>query len=202
MNAPSLNSAQSIIRTARPFPALVLGVLLSALSCQNPGKTEKEGFSQGITPPGFAEQIDSVVAGYQALDLFSGVVLVAGNGKKIYHKAFGLANRGTGRLNDTTTLFDIGSMNKTFTGIVVKQLMAEGRLSLSDKLDSIIPGFQDPRVAQVTVGQLLDHRSGFGDYHSPGYFELPLEQRSLQAIVERAKLSRLEFDPGAEDQPG
>jgi CubicO group peptidase (beta-lactamase class C family) len=180
--------------------ALIPGLLLLHLSCQGPGTDSRNTTQKTEVPEAFPEQIDSAIGSYQALDLFSGVVLVASHGRKLYHKAFGEADRGTGRLNDSTTLFDIGSMNKTFTGVVVKQLVSEGRLRYSDKLVTHISGFEDPRATQVTIRQLLDHRSGFGDYHTPDYFDLPREERKLQKIIERAKNAPLEFEPGTAEQ--
>ena len=47
---------------------------------------------------------------------------------------------------------------------------------------------------------MLDHESGFGDYHTPDYFNLPLENRKLSAIIERAKKYQLLFEPGTENE--
>jgi CubicO group peptidase (beta-lactamase class C family) len=146
------------------------------------------------------DQIDQLIQGYVDLDIFSGVVLLAEKGKVKYHKAFGLADRSDKRPNRLTTLFDIGSMNKTFTSVVVKQLAAEGKLSLDDKLIDFIQGFQDPQAKQITIQHLLEHRSGFGDYHSPDYFDQPKSERTLQAIIERAKNMALLFTPGEADE--
>lgn len=147
-----------------------------------------------------AQQIDELVAQYQALDLFSGVILLAEQGKPIYHKAFGLADRESGKPNSTETLFDIGSMNKTFTAIVIKQLIGEGKLSYESKLVDYLDGFTAPGTQDITVDHLLQHQSGFGDYHSPDYFDSPASERSLAAIVERARQMELFFPPGEGDE--
>ena len=89
-------------------------------------------------------------------------------------------------------------MNKTFTSIVVKQLVAEGKLNLDDKLTQYIPGFKDPNANKITINHLLNHESGFADYHTRNYFDLPLNERKLNAIVERAKSYDLNFEPGTE----
>ena len=145
-------------------------------------------------------QIDTLVRKYQDLDIFSGVVLMAKNGEPIYFKAFGLSDRESGNANTKNTLFDIGSMNKTFTGIVIRQLADEGKLALDDLLIDHIPDFTHPLAREISIRDLLDHRSGYGDYHSPGYFDLPLEQRSLQAIIQRAQTIVPDFPPGTDEQ--
>lgn len=145
-------------------------------------------------------KIQTTVQDYIDLNIFSGIVLVADKGDVIYHKAFGLADRNTKRPNELNTLFDIGSMNKTFTSIVLKQLASEGKLGLVDNLMDHIPGFEDPFANKITINHLLDHQSGFGDYHTNGYFDLPKSERKLQAIVDRAKSYELNFEPGTEQE--
>ena len=176
--------------------SLLLGLIvllgLSTCDAQVP-KSQSE-------QPTLEEQIDQLVTEYQALDLFSGVILLAEKGEPVYHKAFGLSNRDTERPNTTETLFDIGSMNKTFTSIVIKQLIGEGKLSYASKLVDHLDGFTAAGTEQISVDHLLHHQSGFGDYHSRDYFDSPASARSLAAIVERARHMELLFPPGESDE--
>lgn len=144
-------------------------------------------------------KVDRLAEEYIQLDIFSGVILIAEKGKAVYHKPFGLANREEGIPNKRNTLFDIGSMNKTFTSIVVKQIIAEGKLNYNEKLTDYIQGYEDPRVKDITIKHLLDHESGFGDYHKKGFFDLPKEDKTLHAIVDMTRNMSLEFDPGTEE---
>ncbi len=169
---------------------LLLG--LSTCNAQSPEST--------TNTPTIEKQIDELVAQYQALDLFSGVILLAEQGEPVYHKAFGLADRDNRKPNTTETLFDIGSMNKTFTSIVIKQLIGEGKLSYESKMVEHLSGFTAPGTGDITVDHLLHHQSGFGDYHSPDYFDAPLSERNLDAIVERARQMELFFPPGDGDE--
>jgi len=52
----------------------------------------------------------------------------------------------------------IGSATKTFTAVVILQLVEEGRLGMDDKLANWFPDF--PNAQTVTVRDLLSHRSG------------------------------------------
>src|ERR1044072_6027374 len=56
---------------------------------------------------------------------FSGVVRVARNGVPEFEQAYGMADREAGRPNTTETSFNIGSINKFFTGIAIRQLAAQ-----------------------------------------------------------------------------
>ena len=59
--------------------------------------------------------------------------------------------------------FRAGSLTKSFVATVVLQLVAEGRLSLSDTLERWLPAIL-PYGDRVTVHQLLNHTSGVPDY--------------------------------------
>ncbi len=60
------------------------------------------------------------------------------------------------------TPFRLGSTSKQFTGLMIQQLIAQGRLSLDTTVHEVLPWFgtgSDDR-SRVTVRQLLDHSSG------------------------------------------
>ncbi|MCW3104790.1 MAG: Serine-type D-Ala-D-Ala carboxypeptidase [Bacteroidetes bacterium] len=64
---------------------------------------------------------------------------------------------------DTTMLFSIGSITKTFVASEIFKLIDAGQLSLNDSLYSLLPPMAnvDPTI---TVKQLLGHKSGMSDY--------------------------------------
>ena len=169
---------------------------ISALTC----KWDHLESINTVNQSDIESKIDQQIKKYEDLKIFSGVVLLAEEGKPIYHKAFGMADREKKIANTTNTLFDIGSMNKTFTSIVIKQLIYEGKLKYSSKLTDHISGFQDPNTKKIDVRHLLNHESGFGDYHDDEYFDAPKSEKTLQKIVEKAKSTRLYFDPGTEQE--
>lgn len=176
---------------------LVTVLCLFLAQCGNTQKNKPLDTNRHVQ---FTNKVDDVIQSYIDLDIFSGVVLIAQKGEVLYHKAFGLADRQKGIKNELSTLFDIGSMNKTFTSIVIHQLAAEGKLKLTDKLTSYISGFSDSKTESITLNHLLEHSSGFGDYHTQDYFNLKASEQTLAAIVERAKSVSLDFEPGTEEQ--
>lgn len=77
--------------------------------------------------------------------------------------AAGVADTTTGRQRDEQEQFRIGSATKAFTATVVLQLVAEGKLSLDDPVDSWLPGLiagNGNDGTSITIRQLLDHTSG------------------------------------------
>lgn len=187
---------QSEIYLIMKLYTFILLLSLTLTGCKN--KENKQELANNEDSEELSKNIETVVQDYLDLGIFSGIILVAEKGKIQFHKAYGLANRETKAPNTINTLFDIGSMNKTFTSIVVKQLVAEGKLNLDDKLTQYISGFKDPNANKITINHLLNHESGFADYHTRNYFDLPLKERKLNAIVERAKSYELNFEPGTE----
>ncbi len=103
-------------------------------------------------------KIDSLVATAQD---FSGVVLVADSGKVTYHKAFGFANFDTKVPLDTNSVFELASVSKQFTAMIIMMLHEEGKLSYDDPIDQYIPGLP---YKNITIRHLLTHTSGLPDY--------------------------------------
>lgn len=81
----------------------------------------------------------------------------------VYVRGFGHDSGG----NPVTarTLFRIASLSKSFTSLAVMQLVDEGLVSLDDTLASHLTDFHpaDPRSADISVRQILDHTSGLAD---------------------------------------
>jgi CubicO group peptidase (beta-lactamase class C family) len=95
---------------------------------------------------------------------FSGVVRVDVGGTVELCQAYGLANRACGVANVAETQFAIASGTKGLTALAVVGLMEDGRLELATTARSWL-GADLPMIGDdVTIEQLLAHRSGIGDY--------------------------------------
>jgi CubicO group peptidase (beta-lactamase class C family) len=111
-------------------------------------------------PPVLPQKIDSLMS---TVPNFSGVVLVAEHGTPIYYKATGYRNFETKALLDTTDIFEIASVSKQFTAMVIMMLKEEGKLSYDDLLEKYIPNLPYPGI---TIRHLLTHTSGLPDYQA------------------------------------
>lgn len=89
-------------------------------------------------------------------------VLVARDGKIAFQRGFGLANVETKEPVTPETKFRIGSISKQFTAAAILRLAEDGRLALTDPLDTFFPGFQ--RGGEITLYHLLTHTSGLHSY--------------------------------------
>ncbi|MFJ8439490.1 serine hydrolase domain-containing protein [Kitasatospora griseola] len=96
----------------------------------------------------------------------------------------------------------IGSDTKTFTAVVVLQLVAEGKVGLDASVDTYLPGLVrgdgiDGR--NVTVRQLLQHTSGLPDYMNPaGVLADPKRYFEPRELLDAALAKKAHFAPGAQ----
>lgn len=92
-----------------------------------------------------------------------GASVAVQQGDTVVQAATGLANARTGVEVTTDTLFQIGSITKSYTATLVMQLVDEGLVDLDTPVAEYLPDFAtaDPGSSgTVTVRQLLSHTSG------------------------------------------
>jgi|SRR6056297_2452404 len=103
----------------------------------------------------------AIIDAYAELGWFSGSVLVAHGGEPILELSVGMADREAGTPNTRKTRYNLGSIMKHFTAVLVLQQVEAGTLSLDDRLAKFALGFPPETAARVTVRHLLHHRWGF-----------------------------------------
>ena len=93
--------------------------------------------------------------------LFNGTVLIGEKGKVLYKKAFGI----TGAVNSqplvTSSSFNLASVSKQFTAMMIMMLKEQGKLSYDDLVQKYLPEFP---YTNITVRHLLNHTSGLPEY--------------------------------------
>lgn len=98
---------------------------------------------------------------------FSGSVLAAKDGMIIHKAGYGYADVKAKRKNDVNTLFDMGSIGKSFTAAAILKLEEQGKLKLTDTLDKFF-AYAPKDKAKITLIQILSHSSGLSMNYSPG----------------------------------
>ncbi len=99
----------------------------------------------------------------------------------------------------TDTLFQAGSITKSFTSTIILRLEAEGKLKIDDPITNYLP--QYPRWHNVTIRELLNHTSGIFNYTEAGAFNSthkhqPQKNYTPEEIVGIASQHRNYFPPG------
>jgi len=124
------------------------------------------------------QRIDKAVNDYIDKSYLSGVVvLVARNGKVVYHKGLGYDDIEAKKAMDKDAIFRIASQTKAITSVAVMMLYEEGKFLLDDPISKYIPSFKNPTVLdkfnpkdssyttvpakrEITIRDLLTHTSG------------------------------------------
>jgi D-alanyl-D-alanine carboxypeptidase len=122
--------------------------------------------AQRIGPGELRGLLDQIVAAGAP-----GAAALVKDSHRVQRAASGLADLGTGRPMRPGLNYRVASVTKPFVATVVLQLVAEGRLSLSDSVERWLPGIL-PYGDQVTIRQLLNHTSGVPEYLAVPLLEL------------------------------
>ena len=97
-------------------------------------------------------KVDQISNYLDSLNGFSGTVLIAKNDSILFEKAYGYAHLGHKIKNKVDTKFSFASIGKSFTAVIIFQLIQEGKLSLQDPVGKYLPNYQNKTVKDsVTI---------------------------------------------------
>ncbi|MCV6629867.1 MAG: beta-lactamase family protein [Flavobacteriaceae bacterium] len=139
-----------------------------------------------------SEDIANLVQEYTNIQGFNGSVLVAQKGEILHKGGYGYANIEWEVPNTEEGKYQIGSITKSFTAMLVLQLVAQNRVTLQSPISDFIPAWKQKPVGQATIHELLTHTSGLardipfeeGQYYSPEQLvDTILEQPIHQAQI-------------------
>ncbi len=188
-----------------PFEWIQIGLELDTLPPYGvasmsamPGVDPTEELPEGeLTSEKLAAYLDEVLDKMVANDRFSGAVLVAKDGVPIYKRAAGMACKNYDVPNKIDTKFNLGSMNKMFTGVAIAQLAQQGKLSFDDPVIKHLPDYPNKEAAEkMTIHHLLTHTSGLGDYWEELFDTWWWQIRSVRQLAELFWEKPLDFEPG------
>ena len=141
---------------------------------------------------------DEICQAYHQMNWFDGVILIAKEGKPIFEKAYGLADREQQIPNTIDTKFRIGSLNKSYTDVLILQLIEQGKIKLDQKLADFNLGFPADIAQKITIQHLLTHTSGFGDIFIPEYLDNIRAYKDIDDILPLLLNAPLIFEPGTD----
>jgi len=133
-----------------------LSLLLITLLLYSPNCYSQSHSQSHLT----ATQIDGLISGYYTAQKFSGSILVAEKGNVILNKEYGFAKLDSSKKIDSESVFEIASLSKQFTALLIMILKEDGKLEYDDKVTKYLPQF--PYV-RINVRHLLTHTSGLSE---------------------------------------
>ncbi|MBN1387589.1 MAG: beta-lactamase family protein [Bacteroidales bacterium] len=146
----------------------------------------------------FEYELDSLLEKEFSGDEPGGSFVVMKGDSTVYLKSFGLADLETKEKITPNTLFNIGSISKTFVAYGILKLVEENRISLEDSIYKYFPDFDNPGIARkVKIKHLLSHTSGLPDIrdnYGDSIFYLAANDLENFEPIKRAQ--SFNFEPG------
>ena len=124
-------------------------------------------------------------------------LVVVREGKVVYSKGYGYADREAARPVKPEDRFEIGSISKSFAATAIMLLVEEGKITLDDKLDKFI-GAVPPQWSGITIRHLLNHTSGLPEYPDDRVFDDLFANKTLgeDDMLARFKAYSLSWESG------
>ncbi|MEL7263770.1 MAG: serine hydrolase domain-containing protein [Planctomycetota bacterium] len=130
-------------------------------------------------------------------------------GKLLFTDGMGVQNRISKQQVTANSRFQIASQSKMLTGIVVDELLAEGRLQLDEPITKWIANSLRPdaatRLRRVTLRHLVHHRSGIPNYACSVYADSKRGGRmywadgySEEQLIRDLNSIQFDFEPGSQ----
>ena len=137
-------------------------------------------------------QIDAILRANR----FVGTALVVRSGKTMFEQGFGYAQANEQKKNGINSVYQLASVQKSFTAGLIMKLAAEGKLSLTDNLAKYYPQIRGAR--QITLRDMLDMKSGLRLEAFPN--QLKTEDAMIKFILENvisnpAKIGQWDYSP-------
>lgn len=147
---------------------LTLGIALLLLSTPAPATlpSRDDPFppatpeSQGVSSTALAELVDQINIYIERDQIVGAELLLIKNRRTILHESFGYSDRDDNIPWTDGTICNIRSMTKPLTGAAIQVLADRNKLSLDDPVAKYLPGFDTNAAREITLRQLLTHRSG------------------------------------------
>jgi CubicO group peptidase (beta-lactamase class C family) len=127
-----------------------------------------------------------------------GAVLIARGDSIVFSKGYGLADLATKEPVTTKTLFNLGSISKTFVSNAILMLQEEHKLSVEDSIYKYFPNFKNKALAKrIKIKHLLSHTSGLPDNRQVGKDTVfYLTARDAENWYPVTQTDTLVFEPG------
>lgn len=166
----------------------VIPLILSLLACSTKESSHRN----------FTTKLDSLYTQNFPVDAPGAAILIMKGDSILFAKGYGVADVVTKEPITQKTLFNLGSISKTFVSNAILILQEQGKLSVEDSLYKYFPNFKNKEIAKrVKIKHLLSHTSGLPDNRQVSkdtIFYLTAKDAENWAPITQA--DTLVFEPG------
>ena len=183
-----------MIRSTFGLRRMSISVLLLFSGCTGNVTDERTGGTGSAINEVIEPRVEAFLQEMIAEEHFSGVALVAMDGKVIHAKGYGVSN-------DVNTAFHVASVTKQFTAAAILQLVEAGTLEVEESINAYLPEqYVTPIWNDVRLRHLLSHSSGITDYAvTREYYDVVdgfCLGDTVDGMIREAMSKDLEFSPG------
>ena len=145
-------------------------------------------------------KMDSLLTYLNKNDKFMGSLCIREGENVVFNKAYGFADVDKNISAHRMTKYKIGSVTKTFTAVMIMQLIEEKKLNLQTKLNRFYPKITN--AEKITIYDLLHHRTGIVDYingdsiTAKNIYRFHSKEEMIQKITDYKPL----FEPGTKNE--
>ncbi|MFH1490298.1 MAG: C45 family autoproteolytic acyltransferase/hydrolase [Pseudomonadota bacterium] len=146
-------------------------ILLLLAGCTDGGGSSAPNYESTIS------RMTTYIQNDMAQNQVTGLSIALVDGQKVvWARGFGYADKEAGVLAGADTIYEIGSLSKTFAAMAVMRLVEEGLIDLDQPLTTYLPGFyinqRFPESGPITIRSMLTHHSGIpGDLFNGAFTE-------------------------------
>ncbi len=149
----------------------------------------------------YGSKFSEIVNEAYSKGVFSGNVLIVSDGKAAFETSIGNSDYENNIPNTSGTKFQTGSITKFFVKTLIHQLAEENKISMTDNIGKYLTGFSSDISGNVTIQQLTDHTSGFGDFFRETMNTDELRNvKNISDVLSVIRNEKLNFTPGSRVQ--
>ena len=145
------------------------------------------------------EQLNEFLTILSKNEKFMGTLAITKEGDEIFSRTVGYLDLDKKLKSDANTKFRIGSITKTFTAVMIFQLLDENKLQMDTPLSRFYPKI--PNAEKIKISNLLNHSSGLFNITSDADFSNWMgTPSSSELMVSRISSHSVDFEPGAQTE--
>lgn len=163
---------------------------LTLISSSVIGQTNDEKKTKHI----LNDQLDRYFQVLKDNDRLAGSIAIYKDGEPAYEKNI-IVKEGKLEYSPINHRYKIGSISKTFTAVLIFQMIEEGKLSLDTKLAHFYSDIDN--ADKITIKQMLNHHSGIDSYTDQDDFvSYMAEDQTSEQMIKRIASFTADFEPG------
>jgi len=146
-------------------------LILAVCGCTGGSGTPPEPYANTIA------QMTTYIENSMAQSNVTGLSIALVDGQNVvWSRGFGYADKEANVPAAADTIYEIGSLSKTFAATAIMRLVEEGRMDIDQPLTTYLPGFsinqRFPQSGPITIRAILTHHSGIpGDLFNGAFTE-------------------------------